>query len=198
MSDQNADRPWKIIGRRDGGKGAGVVGGRDLSGLESRLTDEALHGNQPLRNGINCEEQALQGHCSKKRRAAGGNKARCCHLLAIQPQAHLTDRPHFPLTPCDHNALGSKWSDFESFRQRTWDDQQGSAGVHQQLDHLAPSRRSGQPSRNSKLVLAAWERVDPMGKKLQANGRAGPEDTALHGVIRHQNRPQLRFHGVIR
>ena len=97
----------------------------------TRLSDEALDGDQSLGDGIGAEEQALQGDRSQQRGTARRDEARRGHLSSVDDEADLGNRPGLLAATRGLNGLGAQRRELELVGQRTWNDEKRSASVHQ-------------------------------------------------------------------
>ena len=110
----------------------------------TRLSDEALDGDQSLGDGIGAEEQALQGDRSQQRGTARRDEARRGHLSSVDDEADLGNRPGLLAAARGLNGLSAQCREFELVGQRAWNDKECSAGVHEQVDGCRPIRGTGE------------------------------------------------------
>jgi hypothetical protein len=72
---------------------------------QAELTDKSFYGDQPLGEGIDCQEKTFKSHRAEQRRNIGCDKAWCSDFSAVQCQPRLRHGPNFLLPPGDHDAL---------------------------------------------------------------------------------------------
>ena len=109
-----------------------------------RLPDEALHGDESLRDGIGRQEEAFQSDGSEQCGSARGDEAGRGHLSPVEEEADLGNRPDLPPATSRLNGLGSERCELELVGQRARNHKERGAGVHQQVESRRPARGTGE------------------------------------------------------
>lgn len=110
------------------------------------MADKAVDRNQTLRHRVNGQKKALQSNGPKQGRTCGCDETRCGGCLSVQGKVDFGYGPDLPLSPGNHNALGTSRSERQAFCQRPGNHEEGRARVNQELDFRLLSCGSRQES----------------------------------------------------
>ena len=105
-----------------------------------RLPDEALVGDEALRDGIGRQEEAFQGHGSEQRGSARGDEAGRGHLSLADAEANLGNRPDLRPATGRLHGLGPERLQLELVGQRARNHEERGSGVHQQVERRRLAR----------------------------------------------------------
>ena len=118
-----------------------------MTGRE-RLPDEAFLLDEPLRDGIHGEEEALEGHRAEQRWSAGSDEAGRGDLTSVDRDADFGDGPDLASTTSNLNGLGTQRGELELIGQCAWSNEQRRAGVDQQVKAHRSARGTGETRGN--------------------------------------------------
>ena len=113
-----------------------------------RLANEAFDGNETLGDGIDRQEETLEGDGPEQRRSPGGDAAGCGDLLSVQGEADLGNGPGLPPATGGLNGLDARPRELELVGPSAWNDEQRRGGVDQQVERRRPTRGTAEPGGN--------------------------------------------------
>ncbi len=93
-----------------------------------------LRGHEALPDGIDGEQETLQGHCSQQKRPLRGDEAGCCGFCTAYGEPNFGYGPDFSPSPGNKNALVSADNKTKAIGKIPRDYDEGRARVNEELD----------------------------------------------------------------
>ncbi len=123
----------------------------DGLGLPAETQGIPLRGHEALPDGIDGEQETLQGHCSQQKRPLRSDKAGCCGFVAPYGEPNFGYGPDFSPSPGNKDARVSADDKAKAISKFPRDNEKGRARVDEELDFFTQSGRTGQTSRNPEV-----------------------------------------------